>query len=200
MEAAQPATPRAPDGMDAGPWSDRKECTRGNSGAGAPARRQRCTALAWAGRRRDRIRTALGAGRPLAGQFLTESWCWPWWRVDRPAGPAAANALRRWTFPGGISLALGLTLDWRAVTVSLSLSVITGVLFGLAPAAGGRRIRPRAHGARSARRPPTVAGVLLASQVAISLTLLGSAGLRQQPGADSGPTSASTPGHWPWRA
>ncbi len=136
-------------------------------------------------RREIAVRTALGAGRGrLAGQFLTESLVLALGGgvIGLIVAPLLLGALRRWTFPGGISLgALGLTLDWRLVIVALLLAVVTGVLFGLAPAVQAGRQDPAAalYGARAGagRDRRRLQAVLLASQVAISLTLLIGAGL-----------------------
>ena len=150
-------------------------------------------------RREIAVRTALGAGRGrLAGQFLTESLVLAVGGgvIGLLVAPLMLGVLRRWTFPGGISLgALGLTLDWRLVLVALGLAVVTGVLFGLAPAMQAGRQDPAAalYGARSGtgRDRRRLQAVLLAGQVAISLTLLIAAGLfgrslRRGLGADLG--------------
>jgi predicted permease len=132
------------------------------------------------------IRLALGAGRRrLIRQFLTES------VLLALAGGAAGcllafwivNALRSFQPPLPVPMELDLTLDARVLGYTLVVSVLSGVLFGLAPAwhsskydivpllkdEGGTR------GGRSARFG--LRNLLVAAQVAVSLVLLICAGL-----------------------
>lgn len=130
------------------------------------------------------IRAALGAGNGrILRQFLTES------LLLSVAGGVLGLGLALW----GIKILLALipketprineiTLDYRVVLFTLSISVVTGLLFGLAPAfqasktglsevlkegsrgsAGGRRLRLR--------------NVLVVSEFALALVLLIGSGL-----------------------
>jgi predicted permease len=88
------------------------------------------------------IRTALGAGtKRVVGQLLTES-------VLLAAGGGALGLLFAvWGKHGAISLLSGslpraqeVSLDWRVLLFTFAISIVSGILFGLAPAI--RTIRP----------------------------------------------------------
>jgi predicted permease len=79
-------------------------------------------------------------------------------------------------------------LNWRVLAVNLALSLVTGILFGLAPAIQAARtdLTPALKSARSAGAGPSfrrrgrrvsLSGILVAAQVAISLFLVAGAGL-----------------------
>jgi predicted permease len=129
------------------------------------------------------MRVALGAGRSrLVRQCLTES------AVLGLAGGAlgvglAAIGLRPFlTFwPGSLPRAQEVGLDWRVLLFAMGVSLLSGALFGLAPAlrvparkleqtlrAGARNV------AGSSRR---VHGGFVASEIALSVVLLVSAGM-----------------------
>lgn len=132
------------------------------------------------------VRLSLGAGRRgLLGQLLAES-C-----LLGVLGGAAGLVVARWTLAGVAALlpddAAGtfhVGLDARVLLFAAALAVGTGVLFGLFPALHGTRpdlivaIRAGAGqvpgGSRAAARFRTS---LVAAQVALSMTLLVSAGL-----------------------
>ncbi len=137
------------------------------------------------------VRAALGAGRGrLLRQLLTESTL-----LSLIGG--ALGTLLAWTAVRGIRTATALSLprsseirlDPAVLAFALALSVLTGLLFGLAPALsafrrdlaavlqgnGMARIRSRRHFAGLRNIAPR--GVLVAGQVALSLVLLVSAGL-----------------------
>lgn len=132
------------------------------------------------------VRASLGAGRGrLVVQVLIES------LLLALAGGAFGVALAFWlvrlaplVLPqrllDGIA---GVSLDWRVLLFALALSLLTGLLFGLAPA--WRATKVDLHSAlKEARRGSgggsssgRLRGALVAGEVALSLTLLAGAGL-----------------------
>jgi predicted permease len=131
------------------------------------------------------VRAALGASRwRLMRQLLTES------MILSASGAAAGFALAYW---GSRTLAdfilsqiyiyqarLNLELDWRILGFTAAAAVFTGILFGLAPALNitRRGTSPPLHESPrivvSGSRP---AGILVCTQIALSLVLLMSAAL-----------------------
>jgi putative ABC transport system permease protein len=131
------------------------------------------------------IRTALGANRArLARQLLTESlWlalgggligCWlAWWGID----------LLLVLMPSDLPGAEGIGVDPSVLGFTLGLSLLTGFLFGLAPAwqvsrtdinaALGEAVRGASAGAGQSR----LRSALIVAEVALSLMLLAGAGL-----------------------
>ena len=135
------------------------------------------------GRQREiAIRNSLGAGRAaILGQMLTES-------MLLAAIGGAVGLLLAWAaFHGLLSLASDnvprldqAALNWRVFAVALSLSLATGVLFGLAPAWYAARIDVNSmlkEGGRGTGARGRVRSVLVIGQVAIALILLAGAGL-----------------------
>jgi len=139
-------------------------------------------------RREIAIRLALGAGRwRLIRQLVTESVL-----LSLIAG-TAGFVLTVWAvkllgasmppFPEGVRVAFDLTLDWRVLAYAFGFSIISGVLFGLAPALLSSRTDvstvlkddggPLAGGYRRSR----TRALLVIGQVAFSLLLLIGAGL-----------------------
>ena len=97
------------------------------------------------GRTREReiaIRMALGSGRSrLLRQFLTES------LLLSGTGAALGILLAQWAarlLAGFLNADLDLTLDARVLAFTAGTAVLTGVLFGLAPAWRGTRVQPQA--------------------------------------------------------
>jgi predicted permease len=144
-----------------------------------------------AGRRREiGLRLSLGAGRwRIVRQLLTES------VLLACLGGLVGVALAKWGI-GALTLLIAngrdnftlyATLNWHVLAVTFGLSVLTGVLFGLAPAmqsasldlvsalkqtrAGERRFRIRGRLHVSLRQ------ALAVGQIAVSLLLLVAAGL-----------------------
>ncbi len=139
------------------------------------------------------VRLAIGAGRArVARQLLTES------VVLSTTGGAAALIVAAWanrtletlmaSAPVSLagqsgSLVLDLRVDWRAVVFMLGLSVVTGLVFGAAPARAAARASLSASlSAASARvvgrsRRFGPSGALVVVQVALSLLMLLGAGL-----------------------
>jgi putative ABC transport system permease protein len=132
------------------------------------------------------VRQAIGAGRArLIRQFLTESillalaggcaglWL-AWW---------GANLLVRFISTGPIPIQLELAPDWRVLSFTACVSVLTGILFGLAPAVRGTildltpTLKEGASPLAGASTRWHWGKMLVSVQVALSLTLLVGAAL-----------------------
>ncbi len=142
-----------------------------------------------AGRRREiAIRLALGASRArLIRQLLTES------MILSLAGGGLGMLVALWLgdllmafYPvldfNTIEPAYDLSLDWRVISFSLAVSILTGFVFGLAPALGASKpdLVPTLKGEMSGMRGPRrfgLSNMLVIAQVALSLVLLITAGL-----------------------
>ena len=146
--------------------------------------------LARATRRQKEIamRTALGAGRGrLVMQLVTESVL-----LSLLGGVAglAVSAVSLYVVekihPGNIPRLDELGMDWRVLAFTLAISVVTGIVFGLAPALRASRVdlntalkaggRSSSSGGLRVRRDK-LRGALVIAELAISLTLLAGAGL-----------------------
>ena len=134
------------------------------------------------------MRTALGAGRRrVVIQLLTESVLLG--LLGGIAGLAIAAACLfavRQMHPGNIPRLDELGMDFRVLLFTLAISILTGVVFGLAPAfrasridlntalkAGGRGVH---SGGLNVKRDK-LRGALVIAELAVSLTLLTGAGL-----------------------
>jgi putative ABC transport system permease protein len=131
------------------------------------------------------IRTALGASRMrVMRQLLTES------LMLALAGGAIGLLLALW----GVALMTKLlpqdfprlgeiNLDWRVVGFTLVASVLTGILFGLAPALHLSKtdvqesLKESGRGASGSRRHHRLRNLLIVGEVALSVVLLVGAGL-----------------------
>jgi len=138
------------------------------------------------GRQREMaVRRALGATRgQLMRQMLTES-------VLLALGGGllgtafslwATSALSALPIPAPVPLDLSIGVDWRTVLYTFLLSIATGMLFGLVPAAAVVRpaLTNALKGGDSLGRPGsrwTLRNVLVVSQIAMSLILLCATGL-----------------------
>ncbi|HKD18105.1 MAG TPA: ABC transporter permease [Thermoanaerobaculia bacterium] len=126
-----------------------------------------------------RIRRAIGASRGrIVRQLLTES------VLLAGLGAAAGGLLAAWgldLFLPRLDLPPTLVpaMDLRVLGYSLAVAVITGVLFGLAPAwsAAGSREAASLHAREASAPTRRLQGVLVAAQLALSLVLLAAAGL-----------------------
>jgi putative ABC transport system permease protein len=143
-----------------------------------------------AGRQKEiAVRRALGAGKGrLVMQLLTES------ILLSVLGGAAGLIIASWSLylvhaihPGNIPRMDEIGMDFRVLAFTLAVSIITGIVFGLAPAyrasrvdlnaalkAGGRS--SRASGGLNVKRDK-LRGALVIAELAVSLTLLAGAGL-----------------------
>ncbi|MEO8656932.1 MAG: ABC transporter permease [Bryobacteraceae bacterium] len=135
-------------------------------------------------RREIAIRYSLGAAASrVARQLLTES------LLLATAGGALGLLFAYWTIaalqlvaPRSLPRLNEINLDWRVFAFTAALTLVTGILFGLAPALSGSHIRlaetMRAGGASTASsRLLSLRGLFVAAQVAFSLVLLTGAGL-----------------------
>jgi predicted permease len=130
------------------------------------------------------LRAAIGAGRPrLVRQLMTES------GMLAVTGGITGLLLAQWGVDL-LSAVLGtpqgadwieFAIDGRVVMFALAASVVTALLFGLAPALGGARVdlrtvlqegsRTSSHGLRARR----LRGLLVAGQMALSIALVSGA-------------------------
>jgi macrolide transport system ATP-binding/permease protein len=136
------------------------------------------------------VRLSMGAGRlRVIRQLLTES------LLLSGVGGALGIVFAAWGIRfltllllngrGDEPFALDVGLNWRVLGVVAALAVLTGVLFGLAPAIQSTRVdvtpalkavRTRGPGARGGRRI-TVSRALMVLQIALTLLILVAAGL-----------------------
>jgi putative ABC transport system permease protein len=132
------------------------------------------------------IRMAIGAGR--ARQLLTES------LLLSSMGAAlgvvfaqwASRILVRFLSTSNSTVVLDLSIDGRVLAFTTAVAVVTGILFGLAPAWQGTRVDPHsemkanARGVVESHSRFSLGKALVAAQVALSLVLLIGAGLMLQ--------------------
>jgi predicted permease len=129
------------------------------------------------------VRAALGAGRwRITRQLLTES------VVLSFAGGALGLLVAYWGLdalraldPGNIPRLQNITLDGRVLSFTFGVAVVTGVLFGLAPALRSSRVNlgeTLKEGGRSAvGGHGRLRDALVVAEIALSLVLLAGAGL-----------------------
>ena len=139
-----------------------------------------------AGRQREiAIRLALGAGRArLIGQLLTESIL----LASISGGVALLTVvwLRDWLLklaPAGLPRLNEVSLSGGVLLFALAVSILTGVIFGLAPALQAARrnqvseLREGSRGAGPSKHQIKVSRALVTCEIALSLVLLIGAGL-----------------------
>jgi putative ABC transport system permease protein len=129
------------------------------------------------------VRSALGASRwRLVRQSLTESvllGCFGGLAGLLLASMAAPLLLR--LKPTNIPVSLQIPVDWRVLVFTLAVSVLTGVIFGLAPALRASRLDLASSlkdgTPSSGQRRSRLRSALVTAQVAVCLVLLIGAGL-----------------------
>jgi macrolide transport system ATP-binding/permease protein len=141
---------------------------------------------ATARRREIAVRLSIGAGRwRVIRQLLTES------LLLASVGGVAGVLVAYWGVPilramlgSGSSFVLRAELNWQVLAAAGALTVIIGLLFGLAPALQATRVdvmpalrKSRAAEPRGRRLPVGLSQILVVAQVAISLVLVAAAGL-----------------------
>ena len=130
------------------------------------------------------IRSALGASRNrIVRQLLTESVLLASFGGLLGLAVAAAGvSVLRFALPPDTPRLANVSLDWRVLAFAGGLSVLTGVIFGLAPAAQSSRTA-LTHSLRSGGRGNTVSvsqrlrGSLAVAEVALAALLIVAAGL-----------------------
>ena len=143
-------------------------------------------ARATARRREMAIRLSIGAGKwRVIRQLLTES------VLLASIGGAAGVLVAYWSVPvlramlaTGSSFILRAELNWHVLAATAALTMITGLLFGLAPALQAARVdvmpvlkESRTAEPRGRRLPVSLSQMLVVAQIAISLVLVAAAGL-----------------------
>ena len=129
------------------------------------------------------LRQALGAGRArLMRQLLTESWL-----LSFAGGAAAvvvlfvARGFLIRLVPEGLPQLAGITISWTVLAFALAATVLSGTLFGIAPAlhAGRIDLNPALNtdGRRSSTPQTRTRRVLVIAEFALSIVLLTAAGL-----------------------
>ena len=130
------------------------------------------------------VRAALGAGRlRLIRQLVTEVLVL--FGLGAIGGfvvaSAATTALERLPLPASVPVTLELSPDLRVLAFAIGLSLVAGLICGIAPALQGARRditdRLKAESAGTGRRRSHLGRVLVAGQLALSLVLLVAAGL-----------------------
>ncbi|HSD31394.1 MAG TPA: ABC transporter permease [Gemmatimonadales bacterium] len=129
------------------------------------------------------VRTALGAGRPrLVRQLLTESLVLflTGAAAGVPVALAGTRALLALAPPGTFPRLHEIRLDVGVLLFTFGVALVTGLVFGLAPALLATRRAaplPPGHGARTTPGRLTLRSTLVVAEIALALVLLTGAGL-----------------------
>jgi putative ABC transport system permease protein len=128
------------------------------------------------------VRAALGATRwRLISLMLTESLAVAW--LGCMGGLALAHggiSLLQALKPANLPRLSEISVDWSVAGFSLLTSLLTGLIFGLAPAwsaVKGESFQDAGRGASSSTRTHRLRDVLVVSELALALVLLAAAGL-----------------------
>ena len=131
------------------------------------------------------VRTALGAGRRvLVRQLVTES------MLLSLGGALIGTSLAAWAVdgvkafgPAGVPRLANVSIDARVLVFSISLAIVTGLLFGLVPALHaaktnvGQMLKESTRGSSGRRGTRRTRGILVVSEMALAVVLLIGAGL-----------------------
>jgi predicted permease len=128
------------------------------------------------------IRSALGAGRlRLIRQLLTESIFLG--ILGGVAGLALGNGFMRgmklWLPPDMLPPQANVRMDYGVLVITMAIGILTGILFGLAPALTGTRARSLKESGRTTAgiTPNRMRTALVITEVALSFVLLAGASL-----------------------
>ena len=132
------------------------------------------------------VRTALGAPRStIVRQLLVESLLLA--TISGTAGIflgyAGTRALLALNHDTVEQLSVGISMDWRVLCFTVGISLVSGLLFGLAPALQLSKtdlnsvLRDEGRGSAGSRRTANSQNALVVAQVALSMILLISSGL-----------------------
>jgi predicted permease len=131
------------------------------------------------------VRSALGASRQrIVAQMLIESILLS--SIGGIAGIAMAFLSLRFflqVIPGGIPRMTEVSLDWRVLLFALLMSLLTGLIFGLAPAVHATRsnllpgIRESSRGSGASIKTGRFRDVLVIAELALAVVLMVGAGL-----------------------